>query len=78
MPHVSKVPVVSTIAVNDLRNAVARWDYEGGAGLNGPQEGYRVSSVDAGRQGEQLDRLVRLLIAALAIRAAGREPLNRG
>lgn len=89
MPHVPVDPLVPSTSIDDLRNAVARWDYEGGADVTGPQEGYRIDGrsvgnalvcvtfdkVDADAGGEQLDRLVRLLLAASTIRDE-RWPLN--
>lgn len=80
----------SSLAVNDLRGAVARWDDEGGAGVTGPQEGYGTGGrgaaitapracrhpVEATVDGMPLDQLVRLLFAVSAIRSECMVPVK--
>lgn len=87
MPSALGGPSASQRKVNELRNAVSRWDYEGGAGVTGPQEGYEIGShsgeIPSGQVRQHpgiprvdemhLYQLVRLLFAVSAIHS---EPLS--
>jgi hypothetical protein len=44
MSYTPRDPLVASTKSGELPEALARWEYEGGAGATGPQEGYRVVS----------------------------------
>jgi hypothetical protein len=85
MSYVPRDPITHPLKVNELRNAVARWEYEGGADVTGPREGYgigdhsstiplppvRQGAVEALVDVMHLDQLVRLLFAVSEIHNEG-------